>query len=82
MNFWNYFDLKSNLKIQVMLELQKLVIQNLAANRKVFVKELIKSIKWLNTNEVAELEHWVKENFWKTHKSEIEQVFDQKYNFV
>jgi len=65
-----------------MLELQKIVIQNLSDNRRFFIKELIKSKKWLNADELSELEKWVKENFWKTHKDEIEEAFNSNYNYV
>lgn len=65
-----------------MLELQKIVIRNLSGDKKVFIKELIKSKKWLNAIELSELEKWVKENFWDTHRNEIEEAFNQNYYYV
>lgn len=58
-----------------MLELQMLVLQKISADKKMFRKELIKSMKWLNAQEIAKLEIWVKENFWETHKDEINEAF-------
>ena len=60
-----------------MLEHQKILLRNLCENRRFFIKELIKSMKWLNKQEMLELEQWVKQNFWNTHKYEIELAFQK-----
>ncbi len=61
-----------------MLELQKLVLQNISADKNLFKKELIKSVLWLTAQEKSELEIWVKNNFWETHKDEINEVFSSQ----
>jgi hypothetical protein len=65
-----------------MLELQKYVLKNVSEDKRLFKKELIKSKKWLNERDLSQLMVWVKENFWDTHRSEIEEVSYNQYQKV
>lgn len=58
-----------------MLEHQKVVLRNVSYNKELFRKELKKSIVWLKSHEVYKLYAWVKQNFLKTHKDVIQDVF-------
>ena len=64
-----------------MFELQKLVLKNVASDKKLFKKELYKSIAWLNSNELTKLRIWLRENFRETHQDVIEEVmYPAEYN--
>lgn len=58
-----------------MLELQKLVLNNLSDQNDLFKKELYKSIAWLNQHELTELRKWLRQEYWNTHKDIIKEVF-------
>lgn len=58
-----------------MLEHQKIVLQNVSDNKELFRKELEKSLKWLKSWEIYKLHRWVKDNFSKSHKEIIDDVF-------
>ncbi|MBI4646573.1 MAG: hypothetical protein HY738_08280, partial [Bacteroidia bacterium] len=53
-----------------MLEYTKSVLQKVSFSRDLFEKELLKSFKWLNSEEVIQLNLWVS------------QVFGQKYEDI
>ncbi len=59
----------------IMLEHQKIVIDKVSTNRDLFRKELIKSLKWLDSGEIIELKKWVKEKYWKMHEEVIRELF-------
>lgn len=61
-----------------MLDLQKKVLRNVAQNYETFRKELYKSIGWLNAEELTEFRHWVKKEFWDTHREIITEVLYNK----
>jgi hypothetical protein len=65
-----------------MLELQKLVLQNVAYNKGLFRKELLKSCRWLNSQDLQELYKWLENNFWETHKDVIQDVLFPYEEFV
>lgn len=59
-----------------MLEHQKYVIEKVSHDKYLFRKELVKSLGWLNSNEVYELYKWVKSNYMGSHKDIIYEVFN------
>ncbi len=59
----------------IMLEHQKIVIDKVSTDRYLFRKELVKSLKWLNPDEIIELQKWVKEKYWKMHEEVIRELF-------
>lgn len=65
-----------------MLELQKFVLQRVCEDARLFKKELIKSIKWLNISEIENLKRWVIVEFGVMHSEIIKEVFclDVKHN--
>ena len=58
-----------------MLELQKYVLQHVYNDIKLFKKELIKSILWLDDNDLEKLKEWVWSEFGRTHADTIREVF-------
>ena len=60
---------------QNMLRLEQLVLQQVSDNKDLFRKELIKSIKRLQSSEIVKLHCWLRENYQATHKKIIEEVF-------
>ncbi len=58
-----------------MMELQKHVLSQVYANKEIFKKELIKSKKWLQPNEIQELKHWLQQPKFKTNQPLINSVF-------
>ena len=60
--------------MKTMLDLQKLVLQNVAEDKRLFKKELRKSMEWLNSDELSELSDWLRENFRDTHFDVIEET--------
>jgi len=62
-----------------MLEHQKTVLNGVKYDKKLFRKELTKSMKWLNVYEQTQLRKWVNENFYHLHSEIIEDVFCSKY---
>jgi hypothetical protein len=57
-----------------MLELQKFVLQRVYDDAKLFKRELIKSLKWLSSSDVAKLRQWVMLEFGNTHSDIIKEV--------
>lgn len=60
-----------------MLDHQKMILQNVMHDSKLFEKELTKSIKWLETDDVQKLQSWLQTNNWESHKEIIQKVFDK-----
>ena len=61
---------------QNMLELQQMTLMNLCADKELFKKELVKSIKWLPSYEIFQLRKWLKNNYSSTHGDVISEVFN------
>ncbi len=57
-----------------MLEHQKKVLQGVADNADLFKKELVKSMIWLNAEELTSLREWLKDTYWEVHKNIIHEV--------
>jgi hypothetical protein len=62
-----------------MLEHQKIVLNGVKNDKKLFRKELIKSLAWLNSHEQIQLRKWVRENFHHVHAEIIKDVLYPKY---
>ncbi|MBN2350305.1 MAG: hypothetical protein JXJ22_15815 [Bacteroidales bacterium] len=60
-----------------MLEHQKIILANISENKELFRKELLKSVKWLNPDEIIAMYHWLNMRFGTTHKKIINEVFDK-----
>jgi len=58
-----------------MLEYTKTVLKKVSFDKELFNKELNKSIKWLEENDIIKLKQWVVENFYHLHKDIINSVF-------
>ncbi len=60
-----------------MLDHQKMILQNVMHDKLLFEKELLKSIKWLETNDAQKLQTWLQTSFWESHKEIIQKVFNK-----
>jgi hypothetical protein len=58
-----------------MLELQKLVLQQVSDQKELFKKELQKSLKWLNSEEIVMLKEWVLNQFSNRYMDMINETF-------
>ncbi len=59
-----------------MLDHQKLILQQLSYDKELFRKEIVKSFKWLKSYEIISLHRWLKENYYRTHRDVIQEVFE------
>ena len=57
-----------------MLEHQKIVLKGVGDNKVLFRKELIKSISWLEGDDLALFRNWVGINFSHMHPEIIQEV--------
>lgn len=62
-----------------MLDHQKIVLEKVTADNETFEKELRKSVKWLGEKDKKQLYVWLRENYWESHKHEIEAVFNIEF---
>ncbi|MBN1599194.1 MAG: hypothetical protein JW894_12945 [Bacteroidales bacterium] len=60
-----------------MIDHQKLILENSVHDKAMFQKELIKSLKWLGSEELNELYNWLRANYWTSHKDIIKEVFER-----
>jgi hypothetical protein len=58
-----------------MLDHQKIILENVIDNRELFMKELKKSITWLDEDDVKKLYLWLKTNFWSSHGDTLRLIF-------
>ncbi|MBN2487208.1 MAG: hypothetical protein JXB34_14635 [Bacteroidales bacterium] len=58
-----------------MLDHQKFVLDQLAFDKELFRKEIVKSFKWLKSYEILQLHHWLKEKYYRTHGDIINEIF-------
>lgn len=59
-----------------MLEHQKILLKQLSYDKELFRKEILKSFKWLKSNEIIELRNWLIENYGRTHSDVIQEIFE------
>ena len=57
--------------MKTMLEYQKMILEKVSFDKNIFKKELKKSIKWLQGEELKKLIHWVWNKFGLTHADAI-----------
>jgi hypothetical protein len=65
-----------------MLEHQMHILRAVADNRELFRKELLKSIKWLNPDQLPEFKQWVNENFHQQYPHMIDEAFYSKPGYA
>ena len=65
-----------------MLEYCKIVLNGVHEDKKLFRKELIKSMSWLNTDEQTQFAAWVREKFNHQHSEIIDEILNTKYSFA
>jgi hypothetical protein len=58
-----------------MLELQKLVLENVYEDKSIFIKELRKSLRWLGHEDLIKLYDWAIEKFNAQYQSIINCVY-------
>jgi hypothetical protein len=58
-----------------MLELQKLVLENVYENKLIFVKELKKSLQWLDHDDLIKLYNWAIGKFNERYQNIIKCVY-------
>jgi hypothetical protein len=59
-----------------MLELQKLVLENVCESKPLFAKELRKSFQWLNHEELFILYNWAVEKFNEGYQNIIDCIYE------
>lgn len=62
-----------------LLNHQKTILKNLQQYRDLFIKEIIKSLKWLTPMERKDLELWLTVEMKQNFDSEVKQLFT-KFN--
>jgi len=60
-----------------LLDHQKAIVLNVSKDKRLFEKELTKSLKWLNDQEQIAFKKWVWENFMFDYPKVINQLFKQ-----
>ena len=58
-----------------MLEYQKMILNKVSFDKRLFKKELLKSFKWLEPEEIKNLQDWVQDKHNNEHSDIIEEVF-------
>ena len=58
-----------------MLDHQKSILEQIAFDKELFRKEIIKSFKWLKSYEIIQLHSWLKEKYGHTHGDVIKDIF-------
>jgi len=61
-----------------MLEHQKVVLLGVSDNKQLFRKEIYKSLRWLNADEIGQLRRWIIERFNGIYDKLIREVFYPK----
>ncbi|WP_010135973.1 hypothetical protein [Ochrovirga pacifica] len=65
-----------------MIELQKHVLNQVYPNKELFMKELMKSKKWLQPHEISELKNWLLQRKFHQHQQIVEAVLDNSYQLA
>jgi hypothetical protein len=60
-----------------MLELSKNILYKVSFDKKLFRKELVKAIKWINKDEIVLLRAWSIATFGHLYGDVIKEVFDR-----
>ena len=59
-----------------MLEYAKVILPKVSFNKKLFRKELVKCLNWIEPEEVHELREWCYANFNDKYHEILEEVFE------
>jgi len=59
-----------------MLDHQKFILDQLAFDKDLFRKEILKSFQWLKSYEIIQLHRWLKDKYSKTHGDIIKNIFE------
>ena len=65
-------------KLETMLELSKQILQKVSFDRKLFKKELRKSLKWVKPSERLQLKAWCLLTFGAAYHDVILEVFESQ----
>ncbi|MDO3695583.1 hypothetical protein QVZ41_12100 [Wenyingzhuangia sp. chi5] len=66
-----------------MVELQKQVLSQVVNHKNLFIKELMKSKKWLTPPEIVELKNWLSQEQFKEYHTIIEATLNNyKYQLA
>jgi hypothetical protein len=60
-----------------MLEYQKLILKKVCFDKKLFERELKKTLKWINPIQKKDFEQWVEKEFLHIHPIIIKGVFNK-----
>lgn len=58
-----------------MLEHQKIVLENVSSDVRLFKKEIYKSLSWLEPSEIEEFKSWLVRRFNRSHAEILLEVF-------
>lgn len=61
-----------------MLEHQKIILEKVRHDKKLFQKELVKSVNWLDEGEQEQLYLWLRKFYWDSHRQIIASVFKKE----
>jgi hypothetical protein len=67
--------MKTYMKANTMLEHQKIILKNVIDDRELFLKELKKSMTWLEEDDIKKLYIWLRANFWSSHRDTLQLIF-------
>ncbi|MGY6650197.1 hypothetical protein [Wenyingzhuangia sp. IMCC45574] len=65
-----------------MIELQKHVLNQVYKQPDLFMKELMKSKKWLNPKELNELKNWLYQKKFNRYRQVIEAILTDSYELA
>lgn len=57
------------------MEYAKVVLPNVSSNKKLFKKELLKCLSWIDKNEIAEFIKWCYQRFSRQHPDILAEAF-------
>ncbi len=60
-----------------MLEHQKIIVKNVSHNKILFEKEIKKSLKWLDKNDLLAFNQWVVANLYDKYPDIISKYFEK-----
>lgn len=63
--------------LYAMLEMSKYILKKVSFDKRLFRKELLKSLRWLKKEEALLLKSWCLATFGSTYANLIKEVFEQ-----
>lgn len=61
-----------------MLEHQIIVLENVSHSKELFKKELLKSLNWLEEEEILQLKEWLMHNIAEDYSEVIQDILEEK----